>query len=267
VPFTGSGISGMLLAQDKALAKKLLTFHRVPSPDFAVFHHDHLDSAGKLRFPLFVKPLRADASIGVGPGSLVRDLGELLDRVRYVHALGEDAMAEEYIEGREFYVGVLGGERPTALPVVELQFRGGYPKDRPRIADWSSKFEKDTPEFKGTRSVIARLTSELRQRVQSLAITAFEALQLRDYARVDLRVDSHGDPFVLEINPNPYLEQSAELAVAAKAAGMDYPELIGRIVMLAAERAPKKKTEAGGSAEPQTSPPAGIPPQSAGAVG
>ncbi len=263
VPYTGSGLSGLLLAQDKALAKKLFNFHRVPCPDFAVFHGDNLDFGGQLRFPLFVKPLRADASIGIAPESIVYSVEQLLQRIRYVHSLGEVAMAEEYIEGRELYVGVLGGERPTALPVIELQFRGDYPKDRPRIADYSSKFEKDSPEFKGTRSAVARVSAELRQRLQTLAITAFEALQLRDYARVDFRVTPTGDPYVLEINPNPYLEASAEFAMAAKAAGIEYPQLIERIVTQAAERAPKKPSEP----EPQQSPPGGVPPQSAGAAG
>jgi D-alanine-D-alanine ligase len=269
VPFTGSGTGGLLLAQDKALAKKLFTFHRVPCPDFAVFHGDNLAPGGQLRFPLFVKPLRTDASIGVAPESLVNNFQELIDRVRYVHSLGEAAIAEEYIEGRELYVGVLGGERPMALPVVELHFRAAYPKGRPRIADYTSKFEKSSPEFKGTRSAVARISAELRQRVQALALTAFEALQLRDYARVDFRVAPNGDPYVLEVNPNPYLEQSAEFALAAKAAGMEYPELIDRIAQFAVERAPKKEREetgTGGAETPQT-PPAGTAPQSAGAAG
>jgi D-alanine-D-alanine ligase len=266
VPFTGSGTAGLLLAQDKAIAKKLFTFHRVPCPDFVVFHPENLDFGGRqLRFPLFVKPLRADASIGITPESLVQNVEQLLERVRYVHSLGEAAIAEEYIEGRELYVGVLGGERATALPVVELQFRGAYPKGRPRIADWTSKFEKDSPEFKGTRSVIARVGAELRQRLQTMAVDAFEALQLRDYARVDFRLDANENPFVLEVNPNPYLEQSAEFAMAAKAAGMEYPQLVERIVKLAATRAPHKPTEE--PSEPQSSPPAPASPQSAGATG
>ncbi|MBI5544596.1 MAG: ATP-grasp domain-containing protein [Deltaproteobacteria bacterium] len=266
VPFTGSGTAGLLLAQDKAIAKKLFTFHRVPCPDFIVFHLENLDLGGRqLRFPLFVKPLRADASIGITPESLVRDVGQLLERVRYVHSLGEAAIAEEYLEGREMYVGVLGGEsRPMALPVVELQFRGGYPKGRPRIADYTSKFEKDSPEFKGTRSVVARVSAELRERLQTLAVDAFEALQLRDYARVDFRIDANGNPFVLEVNPNPYLEQSAEFAMAAKAAGMEYPQLVERILKLSALRAPKKTTE---EPESQPAPPTPAAPQSAGAAG
>jgi D-alanine-D-alanine ligase len=263
VPFTGSGTAGLLLAQDKAIAKKLFTFHRVPCPDFVVFHDDTLDLGGRqMRFPLFVKPLRADASIGVSAESLVQNVEQLLERVRFVHALGEAAIAEEYVEGRELYVGVLGGVRPTALPVVELQFRGAYPKGRPRIADWASKFEKDSPEFKGTRSVMARVSGELRQRLQDLAVDAFEALQLRDYARVDFRLDASGNPFVLEVNPNPYLEQSAEFAMAAKAAGMEYPQLVESIVKLAGLRAPKKAGEE--PTEPQTPPAPPAAPQSAG---
>lgn len=264
VPLTGSGTAGLLLAQDKAIAKKLFTFHRVPCPDFVVFHDEALDLGGRqLRFPLFVKPLRADASIGITPESLVHNVEQLLERVRYVHSLGESAIAEEYIEGREMYVGVLGGEqRPLALPVVELQFRGGYPKGRPRIADFSAKFEKDSPEFKGTRSVMARVSNELRQRLQDLAVDAFEALQLRDYARVDFRIDEKGSPFVLEVNPNPYLEKDAEFAMASKAAGMEYPQLIEHIMKLAGKRAPKKVPEEPPS-EPQQAPPAPAAPQSA----
>jgi D-alanine-D-alanine ligase len=267
VPFTGSGTAGLLLAQDKAIAKKLFTFHRVPCPDFVVFHDENLDLGGRqLRFPLFVKPLRTDASIGVSAESLVHNVEQLLERVRYVHSLGEAAIAEEYVEGRELYVGVLGGVRPTALPVVELQFRGAYPKGRPRIADWAAKFEKDSPEFKGTRSVMARVSGELRQRLQDLAVDAFEALQLRDYARVDFRLDASGNPFVLEINPNPYLEQSAEFAMAAKAAGIEYPQLVEHILKLAAGRAPKKAAEEPGET-PSTPPAPATPPQSAGAPG
>jgi D-alanine-D-alanine ligase len=267
VPFTGSGTSGLLLAQDKALAKKLFTFHKVRSPDFGVFTDENSVLGEALHFPLFVKPLRADASIGIAPESIVHSVEELRERVRYVHSIGEIALAEEYIEGRELYVGVLGGGGgipPTALPVVELQFRGPYPKDRPRIADAKAKFEKDTPEFKGTRSVIARLPAELRQRVQEVAITAFDALGLRDYARVDFRLSSSGEPYVLEINPNPYLEQSAEFAMAAKANGLEYPELVHLIVQRALARAPKKPVEEGGTA-PQTPPV--LPVEPAGATG
>ena len=240
VPFTGSGTSGLLLAQDKALSKKLFTFHRVPCPDFAVFHSDNLDISGQLHFPLFVKPLRADASIGITPESIVHNVEQLLERIRYVQGLGEIAMAEEYVDGRELYVGVLGGDRPLALPVVELQFRGAYPKGRPRIADAKAKFDQDSAEFKGTRSVVARVSAELRQRVQQIAITAFEALQLRDYARVDFRIAANGDPYVLEINPNPYLEQSAEFAMAAKAEGLEYPQLVEKIMNLAIARNPPR---------------------------
>ncbi|MGC4116098.1 MAG: ATP-grasp domain-containing protein [Myxococcales bacterium] len=265
VPLTGSGTAGLLLAQDKAIAKKLFTFHRVPCPDFVVFHDETLDLGGRrLNFPLFVKPLRADASIGITPESLVRNVDQLLERVKYVHSLGEAAIAEEYVEGREMYVGVLGGEqRPLALPVVELQFRGAYPKGRPRIADWTAKFEKDSPEFKGTRSVIARVSNELRQRLQDLAVDAFEALQLRDYARVDFRIDAKGSPFVLEVNPNPYLEKDAEFAMAAKAAGMEYPQLIEHIVKLAGKRGPKKATDEAPPSEPPQAPPAPAAPQTA----
>lgn len=275
VPFTGSGATGMLLAQDKAVAKKLFTYARVPCPDFLVFQPQSgaLDLGGQqMHFPLFVKPLRADASIGIDSASLVQNVEQLFERVRYLHGLGEGALAEEYIDGRELYVGVLGGARPTPLPVVEAQFRGAFPKGRPRIMDRNAKFEKDSPEFKGTRSVVAtRVSNELRQRLQDLAVDAFSALQLRDYARVDFRVDKNGAPFVLEVNPNPYLEQNGEFAMAAKAAGIEYTQLIEQILKLAGERAPKKEAEeappAPAPTEPPAAPPAPAAPQSTGTTG
>jgi D-alanine-D-alanine ligase len=179
--------------------------------------------------PLFVKPLRSDASLGIGGKSLVHDAVALMERVTAIRKeLNDSALAEEYIEGREFYVGVLGNSQPKALPPVEVDFTG-FPEGAPKVLDSKAK-------FKGTKSVLANLPDELRARLQKVAVDAYRALRVRDYGRVDLRLTDTGDIYVLEVNASCYLERSSEFAMSAAAAGIDFPKLIARIVELALER-------------------------------
>jgi D-alanine-D-alanine ligase len=149
-------------------------------------------------------------------------------------------LAEEFIEGREFYVGVLGNSDAQALPVMELDF-SGYPEGIPKIASWNAKWgeegEEKGAEFEGTKSIFPTdLSEELTERMQKVAIDAFHALRLRDYARVDLRVNAKDEIYVIEVNPNCYLEKNAEFATAAAKSGIEYPALIGRIIELANAR-------------------------------
>jgi D-alanine-D-alanine ligase len=241
LPYTGCGPGEAYLQQDKGLAKKLLAFDEVRYPDFAVFSADStLETGGNLRLPLFVKPLRADASIGIDGGSLVRTATDLMKRVVQIHEeLHDAALAEEYIEGREFYVGVLGNQDPVAFPPIELDFSGLDP-DKPRIADSKAKWEKGSPEYQGTRSVLADVAPELLARLQKAALAAYRALRVRDYGRVDFRVTDTGEIYVIEVNASCYLERASEFATAARAAGIEYDELIGRIVQLALERHDKQ---------------------------
>ncbi|GAC1472054.1 MAG: D-alanine--D-alanine ligase [Isosphaeraceae bacterium] len=236
IPYTGGGPAELSLRQDKALAKKALAFDGICYPDFAVFSRDDFETGGNLRMPLFVKPLKADASIGIGKESLVHDASALMKRVSYIHKdLGDSALAEEYIEGREFYVGVLGNREPLAFPPMEMDF-SGLPAGAPRVLDSKAKWVEDSVEFKGTRSVLPDLPTELRAKLQKVSLEAYRALKVRDYGRVDLRVTDTGEIYVIEVNANCYLEKNSEFAVAAQAAGLDYPALIGRIVELALER-------------------------------
>lgn len=237
VPYTGVGPGESYLQQDKALAKKLLAFDNISYPDFAVFSADSLlETGGNLRLPLFVKPLRADASIGIDSKSLVHTSTELMKRVVYIHEnLKDSALAEEYIEGREFYVGVLGNAEPIAFPPIEMDFSKLEP-GQPRILDRNAKWEQETPEYQGTKAVLADLPDELAAKLQKNALAAYRALRVRDYGRIDFRVSSSGDIYVIEVNANCYLEQSSEFAKAAEAAGIDYPALIKRISELAIER-------------------------------
>lgn len=237
VRFTGGGAGELYLRQDKGLAKKVLAFEGIPYPHFAVFTQDaDLEAFGQLRMPLFVKPLSADASIGIDGDSLVHDATALMRRVLDIHEKVKDsALVEEYIEGREFYVGVLGNREPMALPPIEMDF-SGLPEGLPRVLGSKAKWSPESVEYQGTKSVLADLPDELRARLQKTALDAARALRVRDYGRVDLRLTDTGDIYVIEVNANCYLEKGSEFAVAAAAQGLELPALIERIVELAMER-------------------------------
>jgi D-alanine-D-alanine ligase len=240
--YTGSGPGELYLSQDKGLTKKLLAFEDILYPRYAVFSRQAaFETGGNLRMPLFVKPLRSDASLGIGGKSLVHDAVALMERVAVIHKELEDAaLAEEYIDGREFYVGVLGNGQLKALPPVEVDFTG-FPEGVPKVMDSKAKWDERSKEYKGTKSIIATLPDELRAKLQKVAVDAYRALRVRDYGRVDLRLTDTGDIYVLEVNASCYLEKSSEFAMAAAASGLDYPRLIERIVNLASDRFDSKK--------------------------
>ena len=237
VPFTGSGPDGLALCGNKALAKKLFAFDGVPSPRFGLFAPGGPVACDALRMPLFVKPLNGDGSVGVDESrSLVHDAGALERRVREIHVeLHDVALAEEYVDGRELYVGILGNEAPEVLPIVEIDF-SGLPAGAPHVLGARAKFDLASPEYRGTSAVVATLSPALRARVTELALAAYRALGVRDYGRVDLRVSDGGDPFVIEVNASCYLDEAGELALAARAAGLDYTALVNRIAALARDR-------------------------------
>jgi len=239
--YTGSSPAGLLVAGDKTLSKKVLRFHGIRTPEFATVYRGAVDWAGAVEFPLIVKPPQEDASLGITQKSIVRDVKELLEKIDELQSEYQSpALAEQFIEGREFYVGVLGNVNAKALPVIEMDF-SKYPPDRPRIASWEAKWgdEGDAKgaEYEGTESVFPdNLPDDLRERVQTAAVDAFHALRLRDYARVDMRVNDAGDVYVIEVNPNCYLEAKSEFARAAERDGMGYDALIAQIVELASAR-------------------------------
>lgn len=237
--YTGSSPSGLILAGDKILAKKVLTFHGIRTPRFATVYRGALDWVEELHFPVIVKPPQEDASVGLTSASVVRDLKQLLEQMDALQAEFEQpVLVEEFIEGREFYVGVIGNANARGLPVIELDF-SKFPSDRPRMASWEAKWGNDEgggSEFEGTTSIFPDLPEDLTERLQTLAVDAFHALRLRDYARIDLRMNDAGEIFVIEVNPNCYLERESEFAQAAARGGMDYDALIGRLVELAAAR-------------------------------
>jgi D-alanine-D-alanine ligase len=166
----------------------------------------------------------------------VHSTQELMERVLKIHkTLGDAALAEEFIEGRELYVGVLGNARPVAFPPIELDF-SGLPEGSPKVLDSAAKWDEKSDRFKGTKSVVASLPDDLRARVQKVAVDAYRAVRVRDYGRVDIRVTDGGDIYVIEVNASCYLEKNSEFAMAAKVHGMEYNDLVNQIVSLASER-------------------------------
>jgi D-alanine-D-alanine ligase len=237
LPYTGGGPGEIFLQEDKALAKKLLAFEQVPYPDFATFSPNAaFETGGNLRMPLFVKPLRMDASIGIDERSLVRNTQQLMERVQYIQkTFGDAALAEEYIEGREFYVGVLGNEDLTAFPPLEMDFSGLRTGAVP-IMDSEAKFDETSERYHGTTVVVPTLEPALKAKLQKVSLRAYRALRVCDYGRIDLRLTETGEVYVIEVNANCYLEQHSEFARAARELGIDYPALLNRIAELAIER-------------------------------
>jgi D-alanine-D-alanine ligase len=243
--YTGSSPAGLLMAGDKSLTKTVLGFQKILTPQFACVFRGALGHVGDLTFPLIVKPPQEDASLGITSKSVVRDIKELFGTMDSLQReFQSPVLVEEFVEGREFYVGVLGNVNPQALPVVELDF-SAFPPDRPRVASYEAKWgeggtggtSETGAEFTGTKSVFPTdLTPELTARMQSVAVSAFDALRLRDYGRVDLRVTPDEQIFVIEVNPNCYLEQSGEFARSAAEAGIEHRQLVERIIELALAR-------------------------------
>ncbi len=233
-PYTGCNPRGLLLARDKVLCKQLLAFHRIASPQFAVFRRgERFHLPRRLRLPLFVKSATEDASLGIAQASVVDDAQKLRERVQFMHEqIKSDALVEEYIEGRELYVGVLGNERLSRLPVWEMEF-GSLPDSLPAIATRKVKWDRAYQQKYGITTREAReLPPLLLARIDRMARRIYRALHLSGYARIDFRLRADGSLFVLEANPNPNLEKAEDFAASAQAAGVGYGKLLDRIMRL-----------------------------------
>jgi D-alanine-D-alanine ligase len=236
--YTGTGAAGLMLSQDKAVAKKIFAFHGIHTPVFAKSFRGRLDFSHDLQFPVIVKPAREDGSIGIEFSAVVNSIRELMERMDWLHAnFDSPVLIEEYIEGREMYVGVIGNDKPEALPVVELDL-SKLPDGTPRIAAAEVKWGKGTKAYRDTKSAIATdLPEETVLALQQTAIAAYQALEVRDYGRVDMRLQPDGRVQVIEVNPNPWLSSRAEFVMAARKSGRTYTQLIEEIVDLATARA------------------------------
>lgn len=242
MPYTGCNPRGILLAADKTLAKKIFSYHRIRSPRFAIFLRGRRFRVPKrLEFPMFVKSDVEHASLGISQASIVQSPEALERRVAFVHeSVGSNAIVEEYVEGREMTVGVLGNTRLTVLPAWELLFEN-LPKGSAPIATSRVKWDSAYQQKLGVKTARARLSEALERRIERTAKRVFRALGLSGYARLDLRIDAEERVWVLEANPNPDLTPGADLPESAHAAGLPYPDLLQRIVNLGlAYRAPWK---------------------------
>jgi D-alanine-D-alanine ligase len=236
--YTGAGPHANFLAQDKAIAKKMFAFHGIRTPYFATAYRGQIDHAHDISFPLIVKPMSEDGSIGIDAGAVVTSIKELMERVQYIQDdFDSPALIEEYIEGREIYAAILGSyESARALPLVELDL-SKLPDGLPKIASYDVKFEKHTEAHRLTKSAIATdLDEDTTTRLSKTALAAYSAVKLRDYGRIDMRLTEKGEVYVIEANPNPWLSSKQEFAMAAKASGISYTQLVGEIVELAMAR-------------------------------
>ncbi len=238
VPFTGSDARALHLGQDKILAKKLLVHQGIPTPAFFAVEPGQRRLPRALAFPLIVKPSREDGSIGIDTGSVVRDEGSLRKRIRFVHETFEGpALVEQFVEGRELYAAIVGNDPPEALPLVELDL-SRVPPGVPRIAGTEVKWWTSSAIYRATPPVYPKgLSRALTRKVQAVALAAYRALGLRDYGRVDVRLSNDGTPYVLEVNPNPWLSSGCEFFMAWQKKGRSYDALIARLVELALARA------------------------------
>src|ERR1700691_2519672 len=238
VPYTGCNPRGLMLARGKDLSKTLVHYHRIPVPAFAVFpKRRKVRRPARLALPLIVKSLNEDGSYGLSQASVVDTDAKLAERVGFIHErIGTPAIAEQYIEGREIYVGVLGNERLRVLPVWELEFGNMGQGDRP-IATEKAKHDPDYQERRGILHGPAKnLAPEVVTRIQRTAKRIYRTLKLDAYARIDSWLAADGTPYSLEANPNPEIAESQEFAAAARHDGIKYPDLLHRILALGISR-------------------------------
>jgi len=234
-PYTGCNPRGLLLARDKALSKKLLAYHRIPVPEFAVFRRGRaVRLPPRLRFPLIVKSLTYEASVGISQASVVTDEDKLRRRVEFIHeSIGTDAIAERYIDGRELYVGLLGNERVRVFPVWEMHFQKMLEGDNWPIATERVKWSASYQQKHGIMTDEAKdLPEGAADQIQRMSRRIYRALALTGYARVDLRLDQAGKVYFIEANPNPQLAYGEDFAEAAERSGLSYEALLERIMSL-----------------------------------
>jgi len=235
IPTTGSGALCLGLSQDKLRTKALLLQAGLPTPAYCLARpKEKFPHFEKLSFPLIVKPAYEDASQGIDAASVVETRKALMQRVEYLHATyRQPALIEEFIDGRELNVAILGNRKPSVLPVAEITFAASLPR---KIVCFDSKWSPQSAAYRGTIPVCpAQLTPRLHLQINDLALRAFKLLGCRDYARVDLRLRG-SSPYILEVNANPDISPDAGLARAARAARLSYPELIKRILESATKR-------------------------------
>jgi D-alanine-D-alanine ligase len=232
VAFTGCGSTGLILCKHKAISKKILGYHRIRVPEFTVIARGKRASRpARLEFPILVKPLKEEASYGISQASFVETDEQLKERVQFIHdSHGSDVIAEEYIAGRELYVSLLGNERLTAFPIRELVFKE-VPPDEPKIATYRAKWDEAYRKKWGLQNQYAEdLDPALAKDLVHTCKRIYRLLTIDGYARVDLRVTPANEIYFIEANPNPHLAADEDFAQSALKAGIEYPQLVQRII-------------------------------------
>ncbi len=232
VPYTGAPPSNLLVCNNKALSKEILSFHKIKVPEFYTFYRSHkIRLPRRLPIPLIVKPLADEASRGICRASIVKDRKALVERIGFIHRrLRRDVIAEEFIEGRELYISVLGSVRMRVLPPIEMKF-GDVPRHQPHIATYRAKWDTAYRKSRGIKNVLAgRLPNGLGEKIEEVCKHAYRALGMRCYARFDIRVTRDAEVYIIEANANPSLARYEDFAQAAKKANIPYDRLIRKIV-------------------------------------
>lgn len=237
-PYTGSDPYTLGLALNKFHVKQVLRAAGVPTArGYVRYPGQELTVPRGMRFPLIVKPARQDASLGINSNSVCHSMEQLQRQILYVHEIyDQEALVEEYLDGREFNVSVIGGVNPEVLAVSEIDF-SGMPDNEPRIVSYRAKWDEESQVFNSTAPVCpAQITRRFENRIRKIAIRSYQCTGCRDYARIDMRTDNRGGIYVLEVNPNPDISPKAGFARATRAAGYSYSDMILRISESAIER-------------------------------
>ncbi len=238
IPYTGASATSLLICGNKALSKKILSFHKIKVPHFYTFYKNHkIWLPKRLKLPLIVKPLHEEASRGISQASVADSEEAMIERVKFIHeSIKDSAIVEEYVDGREFYVSVLGNKRVRVFPLREMKF-GEFGEDEPRIATYKAKWDHEYRQKWGIKNEFAgRLPNGLAEKVEEVCKRAYKVLNMQCYARFDIRVTSDSKIYIIEANANPCLDEYDELGQSAAKAGISYNKLIQKIINLGLER-------------------------------
>lgn len=240
LPYTGANASGLILTTNKALTKQIFEQNGIPTPAYALFESAPVKLPGNLSFPLIVKPVAEDCSLGISSHSVVHGLSDLKKEVkRIVARYHEPALVEKYIRGRELNITVMGNGRDiSVLPISEIKFGNSYQYNaKPKVVDFSAKWIESSINYKDTKGICpAPLSERLRHKIEKMAINAYLLCGVRDYARIDIRLSPDQIPYVLEINANPDLSPDMGASRSARAIGMDYKDFIKELASTASRR-------------------------------
>lgn len=243
IPYTGGDYANLFLTTRKDLAKKMMIQNNFLTPKFQVFSKEKEELNNTLNYPLIVKPVREDGSIGIKEESVVYNENDLKRRIRVIlRVYKQSAIVEEYIEGREFHVGVIGDKNREALPISEIIFEG-LEDGMPKIINYEAKWVEDSDYYQSTKKICPAndVSKELSSELKNMSLRLGELFGCRDYYRVEFRLDKNGTPYIIELNPNPEISQRSELTLMAQADGYSHSELIQKIIQCTAKRIIKPK--------------------------